>query len=49
MKKIELLYEATIFNDAINGNASRTGVFRVAWEILAALDKRDDVSVHFYL
>ena len=45
MKKITILYDFNIMADAFYSSSSRSGVFRVAWELFKALLKRKDVCV----
>ena len=45
MKKITVLYDLNIMADAFHPGSSRSGIFRVAWEIFVAFSKRKDVKL----
>lgn len=47
-KKINLLFDATIISNALDNNASRSGIFFCAYNILIEILKREDVNLKLY-
>ena len=46
--KSRLLYDGTILRDGLNENAGRSGVYVASYEILRALQNREDLCVDLY-
>ena len=47
-KKINILYDATIICKILKKNASRSGIFFVAYNVLQEFLKREDFNVYLY-
>lgn len=48
MKKVNLLYDATIICNIMINNSSRSGIFFVAYNVLLELLKREDLNIYLY-
>ena len=47
-KKIKLMFDATIFFNAINKGSNRSGIFFTAYQVAKRLAKHPDVDLLFY-
>ena len=48
MKKIKLLYDATVVCNILENNSSRSGIFFVAYNLLMGFLKREEYEVYLY-
>ena len=48
MKKLNLLYDATIVCSIMSKNASRSGIFFAAYNVLLQLIKNEDFNVYLH-
>ena len=48
MKKIIMLYDATVVCNILTKNSSRSGIFFVAYNVLLGLLKREEFDIYLY-